>query len=421
MKIFGSDKSAETPVMKASEPAPEIRSAEIGHSDGLDSARLTLDAMSNAFRSANEQQNMAVRHMETLDKTLAKMDAGLRRLARVEGENGQLRNRLENIEKQLSQKSSQATDQESRLIALDRQYKELQKEHSEAKAEIAVRKDRESESRARSSANIGEIETLKRRVSQGDDQLATLELRNKTLQDELAARRNALSEQKRETFELQKKVENLTVKLDSRSKDRDTVYLELKELRSNFSDLNSKYLEASNLLEAVRYDLDGQKSIHEETLRRREADNYALKSQLDQYDTEVRIKNIAAADAEREIRVLQQALDTAQARAEESDSRLRAQTMEFGRNTDALMKTNSEFEVLNTKFSAALEDLEALRRVNAAQQEKLERYAAISGDLPSRAAIARHNASLAQAAAEETAKATPEGNTDNVTHLKTIK
>lgn len=422
MKIFNSERRSEVTTRTEAENVPEVRSAELGETNSVQSARSTLEAMSLAFRSANEQQQVAVRHMSSLDKTLEKMDAGMRRLLRMETENGVLKNRCEEIDKQLIQKTNLANEQESRLIALERQYKELQKDFSESKAELAVQKDRQTDARVRNTNNLGEIEALKRRVTQSDDQNAALELRNKTLQDELASRRIALSEQKRESFELQKKVENLTVKLDSRTKDRDNVYLELKELRNNYSDINSKFLETSNLLEAVRYDLDAQKTIHEETLRRREADLYALKSQIDQYDTEVRIKNIAAADAEREIRVLQQALDTAQARAEESDSRLRAQTMEFGRNTDALMKTNSEFELLNSKFSAALEDIETLRRVNAAQQDKLERYAAISGSLPTRTSLAEQTAeAMASTGVDDKPQGPTKGTGAKVTQLKSVK
>ncbi len=423
MKLFGSDKSTEVKKVNVQENMNELRSADVVPPDGIDTARSTLETISNSFRSASEQQQLAARQMASLDKTLAKMDAGLRRLVRMERENETLRNRGEELDKQLTLKTNVSNEQESRLIALERQYKELQKDLSQSKAEIAVHKDRETEFRARSTNNLGEIETLKRRLSQGDEQLAALELRNKTLQDELASRRIALSEQKRDAFELQKKVENLTVKLDSRGKDRDSVYVELKELRSNYSEINSKFLETSNLLEAVRYDLEAQKNIHDETLRRREADLYALKSQIDQYDTEIRIKNIAAADAEREIRVLQQSLDTAQARADESDARLRAQTLEFGRNTDALMKTNSEFEVLNGKFSAALEDIEALRKVNAAQQEKLERYAAISGSLPTRASLAEQTAKTMAPRPRSTPETPepPKNGGGKVTQLKAVK
>jgi len=43
------------------------------------------------------------------------------------------------------------------------------------------------------------------------------------------------------------------------------------------------------------------------------------------------------------------------------------------------MTAKSDFERLNTKFSLALEDIDALRKINHAQQAKLERYAAIGG------------------------------------------
>lgn len=422
MRIFNSDKRADAKYEKRSELGKDGQAIENAEAEKIQTARSSLEAMSTAFRSANEQQQMAMRHMSTLDKTLSDMDAGLRRLVRIEGENVALRDRCEDIDRQLAQKTSLADEQENRLLSLERQYKDLQKDYSSSKAEIAVYMDRESESRVRNTNSLGEIETFKRRVTQSDDQIASLELRNKTLQDELAARRIALSEQKRDTFELQKKVENLTVKLDSRGKDRDNVYIELKELRANYADVNSKFLETSNLLDAVRYDMEAQKNIQDETVRRREADLFALRSQIDQYDTEVRIKNIAAADAEREIRVLQQSLDTAQARADESDARLRAQTMEFGRNTDALMKTNSEFEVLNAKFSAALQDIESLRRVNAAQQEKLERYAAISGSLPTRASLAQETAKVMGGHSTDEKPEPPKGGTGaKVTQLKSVK
>jgi len=53
--------------------------------------------------------------------------------------------------------------------------------------------------------------------------------------------------------------------------------------------------------------------------------------------------------------------------------------VELHRNSDALLKAKSDFETLNAKFAQSLDDIETLRKINQAQQQKLERYASIGG------------------------------------------
>ena len=44
-----------------------------------------------------------------------------------------------------------------------------------------------------------------------------------------------------------------------------------------------------------------------------------------------------------------------------------------------MARSKVEFETLNAKFTAAMEDIDTLRKINQVQKQKLERYAAIGG------------------------------------------
>jgi len=116
-------------------------------------------------------------------------------------------------------------------------------------------------------------------------------MKNKSLQEEVSLRQGDLSDRNREISQLQKSLEDVSAKLAARVKQGDTTLIELKELRIDFTELKAKFIETSSVLETARYDLNSQKSIFDETLKRRDEENLALKSRIDQFGTEVRIKN----------------------------------------------------------------------------------------------------------------------------------
>jgi len=355
------------------------RTTFLSDAEDVQNAQHYVSSVADVFRSSADQQNLAIKRMASLSKTIAKMEADLRHLERLESQNKTLNATASDLEKKLSQKTSWASEQENKLIALERHYKQAQKDLETAKGEIATRKDRAADDNAKLSALQSEFAIVSGRLTSNKDLVSTLKMKNKSLQEEVSLRQGDLSDRNREISQLQKSLEDVSAKLAARVKQGDTTLIELKELRIDFTELKAKFIETSSVLETARYDLNSQKSIFDETLKRRDEENLALKSRIDQFGTEVRIKNGGVTQAENEIRDLRNRLAGANSRAEQAESRLRENALTLSRHTDDLMTAKSDFERLNTKFSLALEDIDALRKINHAQQAKLERYAAIGG------------------------------------------
>ena len=119
-------------------------SGRTASSEDILSARESVDYLTNEFKASADQQQLAAKRMTALNKTIAKMEVGLRHVSRLECENSTLTNDLESVRKKLEQKTSWASEQESKLVSLERQHNEMKQQFENAKAEIAQRKDREA-------------------------------------------------------------------------------------------------------------------------------------------------------------------------------------------------------------------------------------------------------------------------------------
>jgi len=80
-----------------------------------------------------------------------------------------------------------------------------------------------------------------------------------------------------------------------------------------------------------------------------------------------------------EVTTLRTQLETERERNDRNETRFRAKADEVESNARALARSKVEFENLNAKFTAAMEDIDTLRKINLVQKQKLERYAAIGG------------------------------------------
>ena len=80
-----------------------------------------------------------------------------------------------------------------------------------------------------------------------------------------------------------------------------------------------------------------------------------------------------------EVITLRNQLENERERNDRNEQRFRGKADEVERNARALARSKVEFENLNAKFTAAMEDIDTLRKINQVQKQKLERYAAIGG------------------------------------------
>ena len=348
-------------------------------SEDVQSARQSVDFMVGELKSTANQHTLAAKRMAKLNKTIAKMEAGLRHVSRLENDNAGLRDSLKVVQKKLDQKTSWALEQESKLSTLERQHDEMRKKFETSKADIAQRKDREVGEREKLVKQGRDIESLSAKLNQKDERLSSLAVTNQNLQDEIAQTSAELSSQNHRVTELQKSVEELSARLDTKTKDSDSATVELKNMRIDLNEMKTKYFEATSALENAQYNINTQKNLNEETLKRRDDENLALKSRIDQLNTQLRIKDNMSTHFDEEIVTLRNQLETERERNDRNELRFRGKTDEVERNARSMARSKVEFETLNAKFTAAMEDIDTLRKINQVQKQKLERYAAIGG------------------------------------------
>lgn len=383
MKFFKREKNTNAievtkGVKSVYQPSASI-SGKTASSEDIQSARESVEYLAGEFKSSADQQQLAARRMAALNKTISKMEIGLRHVSRLEGENSTLSTELDSLRKKLEQKTSWASEQENKLVSLERQHIEMRQQFETAKAEIAQRKDREVSEHEKLIRQGRDIEQLSSQLNQKDEALSALQMANQNFQDELAEQTADLSSQNHRVLELQKSVEELTSRVERKTKDNDTSTVELKNLRLDFNDMKAKFFESSAALENAKYDVKTQKNVYEDTLKRRDDETLALKSRIEQLNTQVRIKDNMSSHFDEEIITLRNQLENERERNDRNEQRFRGKADEVERNARALARSKVEFENLNAKFSAAMEDIDTLRKINQVQKQKLERYAAIGG------------------------------------------
>ena len=348
-------------------------------SDDISQARESVEFIVGELKASADQQQMSAKRMVALNKTIAKMESGLRHVTRLEAHNLRLGNDLQGVKKKLEQKTNWASEQENKLVNLERQHNDMRQQLENAKADIAQRTDREVGDREKLIKQSRDIETLSGQLGQKDERISTLEMNNQNLQDETAQQAGSLSSQNHRVMELQKSTEELSARLDTKTKASDVSTVELKNLRLDFNEMKAKFFEASGGLENAKYDLKTQKNVYEDTLKRRDDKTLALKSRIEQLNTQVRIKDNMSKHFDEEIVTLRNGLETERERNDRNETRFRGKADEVERNARALARGKVEYENLNAKFGAAIEDLDTLRKINMVQKQKLERYAAIGG------------------------------------------
>ena len=417
MKFFKRDKTEiAVNVTEGIKPVYQPSASLTGRSassEDIQTARESVDFLTGEFKASADQQQLAAKRMASLNKTIAKMEVGLRHVSRLETENSSLSMQLDSFKNKLEQKTSWAAEQESKLVSLERQHNEMKQQFEIAKTEIAQRKDREVSEHEKLIKQGRDIESLSSQLNQKDEILSTTQLANQNFQDEVAQQAAELSAQSHKTMELQKSVEEIGARLERKTKENDTSTVELKNLRLDYNDIKSKFFEASGALENAKYDIKTQKNIYEDTLKRRDDETLALKSRIEQLNTQVRIKDNMSSHFDEEVITLRNQLENERERNDRNEQRFRGKADEVERNARALARSKVEFENLNAKFAAALEDIDTLRKINQVQKQKLERYAAIGGVSIGQSMIAaeaaRSSASAVRASQEMTANNKKDG------------
>ncbi len=348
---------------------------------GADDVKATQDvvqAITAALKTGAEQQDIAAKRLGSLTKAMGKMDANVRQAARLQVETERLDGEVKTLRADLDKKRAWAQEQSSKLANVQKERDKLRNELESAKSEISARTEREAGLREAEVKLTREADSLTRELNQRTDRLEDLVLTQQRLQDELAQANGLVSSSTHKTRELQNAVEELTLRLDEKVKAADASLSALRDLRLDHHAVKEQFVSASSRLQSAEYEQSSQKSLFEDTLKRRADEILALKTQVEQLTTQLRIKDTMGSHFDEETAGLRQALETERERNSVNEQRLRNQAETEARQSRALGQSKSEFDALNAKFVDAMKDLDTLRQVNRVQSQKLENYAQLN-------------------------------------------
>lgn len=348
---------------------------------GADDVKATQDvveAITAALKTGAEQQDIAAKRLSTLTKAMGKMDANVRQAARLQTEVTRLDEETKTLRGDLDKKRAWAQEQSAKLANVQKERDSLRNELDGAKSEISARTERETGLRETEIKLRRDAEVLTRELNQRTDRLEDLALTQQRLQEELAQAKGVVSSYAHKSRELENGVEELTVRLDEKTKSADASLSALRDLRLDHHAVKEQYVAASTRLQTAEYEQSSQKTLFEDTLKRRADEILALKTQIEQLTTQLRIKDTMSSHFDEETAGLRQALETERERNAVNEQRLRNQAETEARQSRALGQAKAEFEGLNAKFVDAMKDLDTLRQVSRVQAQKLENYAQLN-------------------------------------------
>jgi len=348
---------------------------------GAEDVKATQDvvqAITAALKSGAEQQDLAAKRLNTLTKSMAKMDANVRHASRLQVETERLEAETSQLRVDLDKQRAWAQEQTAKLASVQKERDSLRAQLENAKSEVSARTEREAGLRESEIKLRREGDALKKELNQRTTRLEELVITQQRVQDDLAKADGLLASQSHKMRELQNAVEEFTVRLDEKTKNADASLSALRDLRLDHHAAKEQLVSANSQLQSAEYEQSSQKSLFEDSLKRRADEILALKTQIEQLSTQLRIKDTMDSHFDEETAGLRQALETERERNSVNEQRLRNQAETEARQTRALSQAKSEFEALNAKFVDAMKDLDVFRQLNRVQSQKLENYAQLN-------------------------------------------
>ena len=335
----------------------------------------TVQSITAALKSGADAQGLAAKRLASLDKVMAKMDATVRHASRLESETDRLNAELANLRSEIDKNRAWEQEQSAKLATLIKDRDGLRREVDVQKTVISQSKDREAALRESEFGLRRESDGLARELVKRTERLEEIASVQQRVQDELTQANTTISAKTHKSRELQNAVEELTVRLDEKTKSSDAAIAALRDLRLDHHAAKEQLVLTNARLQSIEHDQTSQKSLYEDTIKRRADEILALKTQIEQLTTQLRIKDSMEQHFDEESSGLRQALETERERNSVNEQRIRNQAEAENRQSRALEQAKSEFEALNEKFVEAMKELDTIRQINRVQAQKLERYA----------------------------------------------
>ena len=346
--------------------------------DDVKASQDVVQSISLALKNGAEQQDLATKRLADLAKTMNKMDANVRQGKRLQGEVERMDAELTTLREELEKKRAWAQEQSAKLATVQKERDKLRGQLENSKSEISARSERESGLRESEYQLRREGEALNKELTQRTVRLEELVLTQQRIQDDLAQATGLASSQKHKIRELENAVEEFTMRLDEKTKAADASLAALRDLRLDHHAAKEQLVAVNSKLQSSEYEQASQKNTFDETLKRRADEILALKSQIEQLTTQLRIKDTMGNHFDDETAGLRRALDTERERNRVNEQRLQNQAETEGRQARALARAKEEFDTLNAKFVDAMKDLDTFRQVNSVQSKQLENYAQLN-------------------------------------------
>lgn len=353
------------------------RSNPQSNSHDVRDAKDYVSTMTQVIQSTSEQQYMAMQKVTHLSKSLEKMESKLARLGRVEAENAELSGKAARLASELSEQTSQALELDAQLSVVRRQLKLAQDELVKLRSDMSERQDRDAKSEARLAAQKEEISELSAKVSGLEQRQSDMTTLNRTLEEDLAKARGEVSLYKRSASEFTQKLEELERSEKQTRQSYDTTLVELNALKIRYAEVNENHIDMQARLETAKFEARSVQNQHADSLRRREEENLSLKNRISHLEGQLRIKDSAKIQAEREITEVQHSLRLAVMRADQAEKLSREVSREAEASASNVISSQSDYDALNAKFIAALDDIATLKKLTEIQKSKLMKYAAV--------------------------------------------
>ena len=321
-----------------------------------------VSAISKALQNGAEQQELATKRLADLAKSMNDMDANLRQGKRLQGEVERMDAELTTLREELEKKRAWAQEQSAKLANVQKERDKLRGQLETSKSELSARVEREAGLRDAEFQLRKEGEILNKELNQRTVRLEELVLVQKRVQEELTQAKGQASAQKHKIRELQNAAEEFKLRLGEKTKAADASLAALRDLRLDHHAAKEQLVAANSKLQSSQYEQTSQKNAFDETLKRRADEILALKSQIEQLTTQLRIKDTMGTHFDDETAGLRRALETERERNRVNEQRLQNQAETEGRQARALARAKEEFDTLNAKFVDAMKDLDTFRQ-----------------------------------------------------------
>jgi chromosome segregation ATPase len=339
----------------------------------------SIDALRASLADGAAQQELAAKRLAGLSDAIARLDASRREAARLSTETDRLAAELKSTKSQLDAKTAWANEQSSKYTTIKSERDALRRDLESAREAKSKSVEALELTKAHQTELVTEIGSLRSRLKAETERAELADLARARMTEQDAKRAAAYKAQSIKLAETTRSNEDLSARLADKTSATEAVEATLRDLRVEHAATKEKLIEALNALQSAEYKMQTADSAHAEALARRSDEITALRRQVEQLSAELRIKDGVGQHYDRDLATLRSDLGSERERADALQARLRDANGVEERQASALAKAKIDYDQLAEKFSDALRDIEALRKVNLMQRKTLERYAEVGG------------------------------------------